>query len=144
MVTVAGLVLSAGLVWSVVRFASQNPEEAGLGDAVFEVGRAERLARRIASDGPFVFPDPLERGRDLHVQHLGDDPDTGWVGVEARVPGDRDCIVEWHADDRRFADCRGGTYPPDGAGLTTYPGKVVDGQVSIDLRPGSTEADPRP
>ena len=135
--TAASLLLSAGLIWSAVRFASQNPEEAGLGDSVFQVGRADRLARRIAADGPFVFPDPLERGRTLHVQHLGNDPDTGWLGVEARLPGDLDCLVEWDAGEERFVDCRGASYPPDGKGLTTYPGQVVDGSVSIDLRTGA-------
>lgn len=131
--------VAAALIWAVVRFASENPEKAGLGDSVFQVGRAERLARNIAEDGPFLVQDPLSsgRGRNLYVQHLGDDPDTGWVAVEARLPGDAGCAVEWGAEEGAFVDCRGGEHPPDGAGLTTYPADVTGGQVSVDLRAGT-------
>ena len=132
--SVLAVAVSAALIWTVVRFASQNPEEAGLGDPVFRVGRAERLSRDIAEDGPFLFPDPLSRGRNLYVQHLGDDPDAGWVGVEARLPDDPACPVQWDAEGGWFVDCRDGTHPPDGAGLTTYDGTVEDGKVSFDLR----------
>ncbi|MGH9152579.1 MAG: hypothetical protein ACRD03_09320, partial [Acidimicrobiales bacterium] len=131
------LALAAGLIWAVVRFASENPEKAGLGDTVFRVGRAERLARTIADDGPFLVQDPLSagRGRNVYVQHLGGDPDEGWLAVEARVPGDPGCAVSWDRGQESFADCRDTGYPADGAGLTTYPAEVTDGEVSVDLRP---------
>ena len=141
MAIAVALAMSIALVWWVVRFASQNPEDAGLGDPVFEVGQADRLAENIAEDGPFLFQDPLSRGRgrNVYVQHLGDDPDTGWVAVEARLPDQPDCAVTWDTGRDAFVDCRGGQHPPGGEGLTTYPGTVTDGQVSIDLR---TTVDP--
>lgn len=130
------LAVAVALIWAVVRFASENPEEAGLGDTVFQVGKAERLARNIADDGPFLVQDPLSagRGRNVYVQHLGDDPDTGWLAVEARLPGDAGCAVRWAADEAAFVDCRGGQHPADGTGLTTYPAEVTAGRVSVDLR----------
>ena len=134
------VVLATALIWAVVRFASENPEEAGLGDTVFEVGRAERLSRTIAADGPFLVQDPLSagRGRNVYVQHLGDDPMQGWLAVEARRPDDPECTVTWNAGTEAFVDCRGGRHPADGTGLTVYPAEVADGRVSIDLRTRTT------
>lgn len=133
-------VLATALVWAVVRFASENPEAAGLGDTVFVVGRAERLSRTITADGPFLVQDPLSagRGRNVYVQHLGDDPEQGWLAVEARLPGEPGCAVEWDRGGDAFVDCRGGRYPEDGTGLTVYPAEVADGRVSIDLRTRTT------
>ena len=136
MATVLAVLVAVALMWSVVRFASENPEKANLGDPVFQVGRAERLAREIDDAGPFLFQDPLARGggRNLYVQHLGDDPDEGWLAVEARRPDRPDCVVQWDREAAAFVDCDGTRIPPDGEGLTTYEGTVAGGQVSVDLR----------
>ncbi len=138
-VTVIGIGLSALLVWSVVKFASQNPEKANLGDPVFNVGGAERLSKEIDDRGPFLFQDPLSlgRGRNLYVQHLGDDPDTGWSAIEARLPDDEACAVTFDRGREEFIDCRGHAHPPDGEGLVTYPGVVKGGRVRVDLRTAS-------
>lgn len=140
---VVALCVAAALVWSVVRFASQNPDKANLGDPVFNVGRADRLSREIDERGPFLLQDPLSlgRGRNLYIQHLGDDPGTGWSAIEARLPGEPACAVTWVRDRKAFVDCRGRRHRPDGAGLTTYPGTVADGQVRVDLRTGPSAAD---
>jgi hypothetical protein len=134
--TAVAVLVSAALMWSVVRFASENPEKANLGDPVFQVGRAERLAREIDDRGPFLFQDPLARGggRNLYVQHLGDDPDEGWLAVEARRPDRPDCVVQWDLEVDAFVDCDDTRFPADGEGLTTYEGTVAAGEVSIDLR----------
>ncbi|MGH9177956.1 MAG: hypothetical protein ACRD0N_05310 [Acidimicrobiales bacterium] len=139
--TVLAVLVSAALMWSVVRFASENPDKANLGDPVFQVGRAERLAEEIDDRGPFLFQDPLARGggRNLYVQHLGDDPDEGWLAVEARRPDRPACVVEWDLEAETFVDCDGDRFPADGEGLTTYHGTVEGGQVSIDLRTASAE-----
>ena len=136
MATAVALAVSVAVVWSVVRFAADNPEEANLGDPVFTVGRAERLAREVDEGGPFLFQDPLSRGRgrNLYIQHLGDDPEKGWSAVEARLPGEPGCAVTWSRQDDAFLDCRGETHPADGGGLTTYAGTVENGQVRVDLR----------
>lgn len=138
-VTVIGIGLAGLLVWSVVKFASQNPEKANLGDPVFNVGGAERLSKEIDDRGPFLFQDPLSlgRGRNLYIQHLGDDPETGWSAIEARLPDDEACAVTFDRDREEFVDCRSDTHPPDGDGLVTYPGVVTGGRVRVDLRTAS-------
>ena len=100
--------------------------------ATFKVGKAEDLARTVARDGPLLFPDLLNRSRDIFVQHLGG---TDWVAFEARAAGaPRQCTLRWEQDGRRFVDpCDGRIYPPDGAGLVTFPARVDDGRVIVDL-----------
>ena len=138
--TLVAIGVSGALVWSVVRFASENPEKANLGDPVFQVGRAERLAGEIDDDGPFLFQDPLSlgRGRNLYIQHLGNDPEAGWLAVEARLPDEPGCAVTWDRARRAFIDCHGARHRADGGDLITYRGKVTDGQVSVDLRSRAT------
>lgn len=132
LVAVAGAMV---LMYFVVRFASENPEKANLGDRVFQF-QAGRLSKEIAERGPFLVPDPLDRGRDLYVQHLGPGPEQGWVALLAYASEpDADCAVEWDAGKRVFRDpCTARTYPADGSGLRTFPTTVDDGVVTIDLR----------
>ncbi len=140
--SVAGVVMAALLMVLVVRFASQRPDEVNLGDKVFQVADAERLARRIRAEGtPFLFKDPLTQrpGREVYVQHIGSDPKRGWLAIEAYAPGSPrrlECILQWDRTGARFRDpCGGGTYPADGSGLRTYPAEVDrGGQVVVDLR----------
>ena len=134
--TGVSLALSAGVVWWVVQFAAEHPDKANLGSRVFNVGRADRLAKEVDDRGPFLFQDPLSAGtgRNLYIQHLGDEPEQGWSAIEARLPDDPGCVVQWDRDQERFVDCQGGRYPPDGEGLRTYPGSVEDNQILIDLR----------
>lgn len=136
--TAAGLALASLMTWLTVRYASERPDEVNLGSAVFEAGRADRLSRRIASGGPFLFKDPLNRGREVYLQHLGPNPEQGWLAVAAYAGEPRlECLLRWEAPAGRFVDpCTGRAYPADGTGLRTYPGRVDgDGVVVIDLRP---------
>lgn len=129
------VVTAALLLFLVVRFASQNPEKANLGSSVLRLN-AERLANEIAERGPVLFKDPLNRDREVYVQHLGTDVTEGWLAVGAYASEvSLDCLVQWRASAKRFEDpCTKTTYPADGDGLTTYPATVVDGQVRVDLR----------
>lgn len=136
-----GLALTTILVLFTVRFASQRPDDINLGDKTFVVGRADRFAERIDSQRtPILFKDPLTSrpGRELYVQHLGTDEKIGWLAIEAYAPGQRklECILGWDRDEQQFRDpCSDQTYPADGTGLVTYPGKVDDRTaVVIDLR----------
>ena len=136
-----GVLLAGALVLLVVRFASQRPDDVNLGNDLFEVGRADVFARAIDRDGPILFKDPLtsRAGREIYVQHLGDDEDEGWLALDAYAPGaprEERCILEWDADDDVFTDPCGDTeVPADGEGVRTYPGEVDDrGAVIIDLR----------
>ena len=137
-----GLGLAALLVWLVVGYASENPDKVNLGSERFVVGSADRLANRIDEQrAPFLFKDPLSSsaGRELYVQHLGDDERQGWLAVEAYAPGaprEVRCILDWDIDRQRFVDpCGDAEFPPDGEGLVHYPTGVDDrGAVVVDLR----------
>lgn len=140
--TLAGLAVAALLVVVAVRFAAQNPEQANLGSSVLAL-EADRVAREVAERGPVLFKDPLNRDREIYLQHLGDDPDKGWVAVSAYASRvSIECLLRWDAGKGRFVDpCTRRTYPPDGEGLTTYPAPVSGGVVRIDLR--TPNPDPR-
>ncbi len=138
-VIVAGSLLALAfasvLVFVVVRFASKNPEQVNLGPSVFRF-RATRLAREVDERGPFLLKDPLNRGREVYVQHIGDDAQVGWVAVGAYASRPSiDCLLRWDAQAQQFVDpCTGQRYPASGQGLTTYPARVEEGMVSVDLR----------
>ena len=137
--TTVGAVLAAALLFAIVaRVQSTNVDragggaEAGGGTLLFDAGNAERAASDIARRGPLLFPDPQGRSRDIFVQHLGG---TDWVAFEARAPGaPRRCTLRWEQGARRFLDpCDGRSYPADGAGLVTFPARVDDDRVIVDL-----------
>ena len=139
--SLAGLAATIVLVFFVVQFASRRPDEVNLGDKRFVVGRADRFAERIDEQGaPILFKDPLTSrpGRELYVQHLGDDEEEGWLAIEAYSPGERklECLLSWDPKTDEFVDpCSDARYPADGTGLTVYPGEVDDRTaVVIDLR----------
>lgn len=129
------------MIFLIVLQVARDPSADQVDDAEFEVGSAERLAERVAEGGPFLFADPLGRDRDIFVQHLGGDD---WVAFSARSPdAPRECLLEWQADRREFVDgCSGESFPADGTGLTSYPTRVEDGGVVVNLRsqPTSTSS----
>lgn len=144
--TAIGSVLAAALLFAVVaRVVSTRSGTVGGGTdgngkrvAQFDLGRAQDFAPTIARSGPLLFPDPQGRSRDIFVQHLGG---TDWLAFEARVAGaSRRCVLQWEHDARRFVDpCDGGTYPPDGSGLVSFPTRVDDkGRVIVDLSSPTT------
>jgi hypothetical protein len=112
--------------------------ELRLGDDVFVAGRAEPLAGTVDRHGPILVADASPRlDRDIYVQHLGDDPATGWSAFAARPDGtSRDCTLVWEPVAARFTSpCDGATFPADGAGLRQYAATVDDDRdVVVDLR----------
>jgi hypothetical protein len=111
--------------------ASNGTVESQLGDDEYRAGQAEE----IADSTPFIVADLLGGGRNIYVQHLGDDVEKGWLGIAARAPGqdDDECFLHWTGEV--FEDpCTNETFPADGAGLTTYAAEVRQGDVFIDLR----------
>ena len=143
--SVAALAAIGELVAFVVQFASRRPDDVNLGDKRFVVGRADRFAERIEEQGsPILFKDPLTSrpGRELYVQHLGNDENEGWLAVEAYAPGQRklECLLTWDTRTDEFVDpCSKARFPADGTGLTVYPGEVDDRTaVVIDLRTRSS------
>lgn len=135
--SLVALAFAGALVFLVVQYASKNPETANLGPSVVKLD-AKRTASRIDETGPYPLQDP--RGdRDVYLQHVGDDPEKGWVLVLAYPPDepDKKCAVVWDVKRDLFeAPCSKRTYPADGSGLTTYPAPVQEGRVVIDLRGG--------
>jgi hypothetical protein len=129
-VTTALIAISAVLlVVLVVQLSSSDPEDTNIGDEMFEVGDAQRLVNRT----PLLFQDL--RGGDLHVwvNHIGDDPDSGWVTFSATVR--RGCFIERRRDT--FVDCNGKKYPEDGEPLQEFHTEVdSEGRVVVDFTRG--------
>jgi len=137
-----GVVVALGIAFLVAQMASRGDVEIRLGADRFEVGSAERLADAIARDGglPLLVPDLVGRQRNLYVQHLGDDPDEGWVAFGAFDPDDPSCAVQIDREAKVLVDdCDESiTYPLDGTGLRFYPTVVEDGEVIVDINELST------
>jgi hypothetical protein len=127
------------IVFLVTRFDRLAGNDEGtavdLGTSAFAFGPAEDLAATIAEAGPLSFQDLARGDRDIHLQHLGDDPNRGWLAFSVRATdADRSCFAQWQPDSRTFVDsCDGTEYPEDGEGLTRYPVSVVAGDVILNL-----------
>lgn len=147
-----------GIVVLVVVFVVALPSlteegqiEVKLGAETFTVGQARPKAESIAIDGPFLFSDVANGQRDIYVQHLGDDPLTGWSAFDARLPGTgRDCSLRWEREPGQFVDpCTGQVVPADGAGLVRYPVEVTADETVVvdfnaDRRASTTTTPPEP
>ena len=142
-VAVVGVVLALGTAFGVATLASQGDVEVRLGDDRFDAGEADNLAEIIADDGqPILFPDPANFSRAIYVDHVGDDPETGWVALSAFVPDQPRCTVVFDPEADRFvigddqpAACdRSLRFPRSGAGLRTFPAQVEDGRLFVDLQ----------
>lgn len=141
-IAAAGVVLAIGLAFLVAQAASRGDVDIRLGDDRFDAGQTERLAKAIdTGDGlPFLYPDLVNGDRNLYVNHLGDDPDTGWVAFGAFDPDDPSCAVELDREAKTLVNAcdRDVTYPLGGKGLRFYPTTVEGGRVLIDLNERST------
>lgn len=131
------VVLILVVTFLVAQAASRGDVEIKLGDERFNAGQTERLAKEIDDGGglPFLYQDLASRDRNLFVQHMGDDPDEGWLAFGASDPDDPSCGVEI---DREVKILVNGcdpdvTYPLDGTGLRHYPTSVEAGQVYVDI-----------
>jgi hypothetical protein len=136
---VGAVVVAVAIVLAVLAAADDEGVEVRLGDDEFAMGNAEARAEEIADkDLPLAFADLVIGGeRAIWVNHVGDDPQTGWFAFDAVVDGgDEPCIVDWDGGADRFSDCDGRTYPPDGTGLPQYPTRVDDdGNLYVDPSP---------
>ena len=94
------LVLAGGVVW-----LAQNGGEVQiqLGDTDFNAGQIGRISAEIDNRGPILYSDVAGRNRDLILQHLGNDPETGWFAFHARPLGQpRDCFWRWNEPAEQF------------------------------------------
>lgn len=134
--SVAGVVVAVGLLWLLtVLISNRTVTPRG----PFEQTEFSLRIASISDQVPFLLPDASPaQTRDIYIQHLGDDEEEGWLAFSAFAPGqdDRDCFLRWRPDDDAFVDpCTGETYPPDGDGLASYPTRVSDDRVYVDLTP---------
>ena len=134
--SVISIALGVGLVFAVVPLAGSNRIEVKLGDDDFNAGGAEDLAAEISERGPVPWA-PLSRGRSIWINHIGDDPGKGWFAFDVQSPGaDEDCVVDWDAAQRLFADTCDPTlvYSATGDGLTQFGVWVDDdGDLIVDV-----------
>jgi hypothetical protein len=136
------IVLAICIAGAVLAIAANDPEvEVNLGDDEFEIQNLGARAESVARGGALRFPDPTGGSRPIIVNHLGGEPDEGWVAVLAIAPGTDGCIVDWDDDDERFRDCEARSYPPDGEGLDHFPTRVEDDSLFIDLGRGRSGDD---
>ena len=144
-VAAAGVVVAIGIAFGVARLANQGRVDVRLGSDTFSSQDAEDAAEKVAEDGPILYADTAGGDRDIVLQHLGDDPDEGWIALAARPPGvSRACTIQSRDRDEPFRlldaegevtdACDGREFPPDGEGLPTYPvGVDADGNLDVDL-----------
>ena len=117
--------------------ASRGDVDIRLGDERFPAGQTKRLAEVIEDDGglPFLYPDLVGNDRHLFVQHLGDEPDKGWVAFGAFDPDEPSCLILIDREDKILVnECdESETYPLSGEGLKQYPVSVEDGEIFVDV-----------
>ena len=102
----AGLALVAAVVWLA---GPSGQVELRLGDRDFRDLDAVRISAEIAKRGPVLFSDVAGGSRDIILQHLGTDPESGWLAFEARRAGqDRRCFFQWQAGGDGGAATGGG------------------------------------
>ncbi|MDP1803694.1 MAG: hypothetical protein Q8K72_00870 [Acidimicrobiales bacterium] len=137
LIAAVGVVVALGLAFVVAQAASRGDVDIRLGDDRFDAGGTERLAKAIDGDDglPFLYQDLVNGGRNLFVNHLGDDPDTGWVAFGAFDPDDPSCAVEIDRAAKALVNAcdPSVTYPLGGKGLRFYPTTVEDGRIYVDL-----------
>jgi hypothetical protein len=136
------VVLLLVVTWLVAQAASRGDVEIKLGDERFDAGHVDNLAEEIDDGGglPFLYPDLVNRDRNLFVQHRGDDADVGWSAFGAFDPDRPECPIQIDREAKVLVNgCDPDvTYPPDGTGLRFYPTVVDDGTLYVDLNELST------
>jgi hypothetical protein len=131
---IAGVIGGVLVFFGITALVGSGTAKSKLGSDVFKVGNAKNQAQFVDRHGPLLFADPLQKGRDIYLVHLGD---RRWAAFEVHPPGQpKSCTVKWQEKDRVFRDsCTDRTYPQDGTGLTRY-NTYVDkkGDLIVDLR----------
>lgn len=131
------IVLIVVVAFLVAQAASRGDVEIKLGDDRYNAGQVESIAQAIDKEGglPLLFPDLVGRDRNIYVQHLGDDPDVGWVAFGAFDPDDPNCAIEIDRKAKILVNACDPdvTYPLGGKGLRFYPTVVEGGRVIVDI-----------
>lgn len=122
---------AVGTVAFILWLASRPGAEQRLGPDVFTAGRAVSLARTIDEHGPVGFKDPLGKGRNIWIVHLGD---HRFAAFEDRLADG--CRIALDRGTRRLENaCTGEAVPPDPPEARHYRVRIDDkGRVVVDLR----------
>jgi hypothetical protein len=133
--SVIGVLVVVALVIAIAVAAGSGKGGTGGTRQTFDAGPTKSLARTNAEGGPVHYPDALNRGRPIYVQHLGSDAAVGWRAFGAYDPDRPSCLVEWSTARKAFVNLcdRSTTYPPDGHGLKQYATRVVKDHLIVDL-----------
>ena len=122
---VVAVVVGLGAGFLMLRLADSGGVDVRLGDAEFSAGTAASRSRDIAEGGPLLFPDPRGSDRNIFIQHLGEDPNRGWLVFETRWPGSpSSCSLTWEAVSRQFV-------PPDSLECQGLPRAEADGTAVV-------------
>ncbi|MBV8979551.1 MAG: hypothetical protein JO086_01490 [Acidimicrobiia bacterium] len=115
----AGVVVAIVIFAGVISLVGSGKAKSKLGSNLFHLGKAKNQAKIVERNGPLLFADPLEKGRDIYVNELARNQ---WVAVEVHPPGEsKSCTVKWVASTKVFHDpCSGHDFPADGTGLVRY------------------------
>ncbi len=139
------LALGVGVIWLA---GSGGDVEVQLGDTDFDAGQIWRISEEIDDRGPILYSDVAGRSRDIILQHLGPDPETGWLAFAARPLGEpRDCFFQWDPTTEQFdligatdeADCTDVTMDAEGnlssgESILSYPITIDDkNNVRVDI-----------
>ena len=129
------LLFTVGLAVLAFRVVQRGDVAVRLGDEKFDAGQIGRISTEIADRGPILYSDVAGGDRDILLNHLGPEPESGWFAFDARSKGSaRDCFVTWIAEESVLEDtCTAEHFPADGTGLEQYPVVVTEGSVIIDL-----------
>jgi hypothetical protein len=129
----AGVIVAILIFAAVLSLVGTGKAKSKLGSNVFKIGNAKNQATIVDRNGPLLFADPLQKGRDIYVVHLGTNQ---WAAVEVHPPGEpKSCTVTWRGATRTFHDpCSSKDYPADGTGLVRYRTSVdKNGELIVDL-----------
>ena len=132
---VVAVVVGLGAGFLMLRLADSGGVDVRLGDAEFSAGTAASRSRDIAEGGPLLFPDPRGSDRNIFIQHLGEDPNRGWLVFETRWAGSpSSCSLIWEAVSRQFV-------PPDSLECQGLPRAEADGTAVVLANADSGAAD---
>jgi hypothetical protein len=129
----AGVIVAIVIFAAVLSLVGSGKAKSKLGSNVFKLGKAKNQAQLVDHNGPLLFADPLQKGRDIYVNHVGNNQ---WVAVEVHPTGEsKSCTVKWNSSSHTFHDpCSGKDYPADGTGLVRYRTSLEkNGDLVVDL-----------
>src|SRR5438270_3708796 len=88
----AGVIVAVVVFAGIVSLVGSGKAKSKLGTNVFKIGKAKDQAQIVDRTGPLLFPDPLQKGRDIYVNRVADNQ---WVTIEVHPAGEpKSCTVK--------------------------------------------------